>query len=136
MSVSASWRGFRKAGDFIKKGLLAEPKLTFNSACQLAQAGEASEKQVMTLGDSCHSDANVHYISHPRRKVFDQVSGKQHPRKKSSVASTSTCGKCGRQHQKSKCPVEKWKCFSCGKYGHVKKLCKAKGNAAAVDEQT
>ncbi|KAK9727715.1 hypothetical protein QE152_g19025 [Popillia japonica] len=63
---------------------------------ELPQAGEAAEKQVRSLGDSCHSDASVDYISHPRRKVFDQVSGKQHPRKKSSVVSTSTCGKCGR----------------------------------------
>lgn len=144
----------------IQRRLLSETKLTFGNACQLAQAAELAEKQVKTLTDGYGKGGQVNYVNRrpfgsqgnqPQRAKFnDKASGSgkeayynnnagnKNYANSSSSSSGFNCKKCGRKHDKNKCPAVKWKCYACGKFGHVKKLCPLKHNVnstvATLDE--
>jgi len=43
------------------------------------------------------------------------------------------CGKCGRQHEREKCPAYGKTCFKCQKLNHYASCCKSKEDAQVVD---
>lgn len=130
--------------EHIQKKLLAEGELTFTKACQLAQVAEVAEKQVKTLTDTSVSGGQVNSFyrkgNYSKSQTYNKSGSKsgatQAHKGNTSNGKPTKCKKCGRRHDKDHCPAVKWKCYSCNKFGHIKRLCTANQDStvAAVEE--
>nr|CAI5833257.1 unnamed protein product [Callosobruchus analis] len=109
----------------LQRQLLSDDKLSFKIACQRAQAAELAEKQVKDLASS--TDNPIYAVQRYPEKKYN----------KSPVTRVNSgmCKNCGRTHGKDQCPAARWKCFACGKYGHVRSRCLQKSSIGAVQEE-
>nr|CAI5830042.1 unnamed protein product [Callosobruchus analis] len=109
----------------LQRQLLSDDKLSFKTACQRAQAAELAENQVKDLASS--TDNPTHAVQRYPEKKYN----------KSPVTrlNSGMCKNCGRTHGKDQCPAARWKCFACGKYGHVRSRCLQKSSIGAVQEE-
>ena len=101
----------------IQRRLLAEPRLTLDTALGLAQAIEAAAKdssdvQRVTQTQAIPSHINV--LRHSRGP-------KPHP-----TVSDQTCQRCGGSHSPVTCRFKNFTCRYCHKKGHLEKVCRSK----------
>ena len=101
----------------IQRRLLAEPRLTLDTALGLAQAIEAAAKdssdvQRVTQTQAIPSHINV--LRHSRGP-------KPHP-----TVSDQTCQRCGGSHSPVTCRFKTFTCRYCHKKGHLEKVCRSK----------
>ena len=93
-----------------QRRLLAESQLTFGKAFEIAQASELAEKSVKDLQGQSQTDSVQALKLEPAK----------HRKWQSSV-----CSHCGGKHQSSKCRFRDAECYSCGKTGHIAKVCRS-----------
>lgn len=95
----------------IQRRLLAEPKLTLKRALDLALAIEAADKDASDIhkGDSQEGDA-------PLNKVDPKV----------DKVGEINCYRCGGHHYPKSCHFKDAKFYTCGKLGHLSRVCQAK----------
>ena len=93
-----------------QRRLLAESQLTFGKAFEIAQASELAEKSVKDLQGQSQTDSVQALKLEPAK----------HRKWQSSV-----CSHCGGKHQSSKCQFRDAECYSCGKTGHIAKVCRS-----------
>ena len=93
-----------------QRRLLAELQLTFGKAFEIAQASELAEKSVKDLQGQSQTDSVQALKLEPAK----------HRKWQSSV-----CSHCGGKHQSSKCRFRDAECYSCGKTGHIAKVCRS-----------
>ena len=110
--------------DQIQKRLLAELKLTFPRAMELAQSLEAAAKNVREL----HSSQQAVALS---PKEIHQVAPPQQHSQKGDL-SRYRYGKKG--HTAAKCRFKNATCHLCGKVGHLKAVCRS-GEASPPHNQ-
>ena len=58
----------------------------------------------------------------------------QQRRRRPTGCQDGTCGKCGRYHDRGKCPAYGTKCFKCGNMNHFKQFCHSR-NASSSSKQ-
>ena len=100
----------------IQRRLLAEAKLTFTKAFELAQAMEAADRNAKDLEKA----SGIHAVW-TQNKPAGQRRG----------PTTSLCYRCGGPHLASVCRFKDSECHHCGKKGHIAKACRAKAKQAA-----
>ncbi|KAL5506337.1 hypothetical protein EMCRGX_G007955 [Ephydatia muelleri] len=91
--------------------LLAEPKLTFVKALEIAQAAELAEKGARMLQPQLVTEsASVNKIVQPASRP---------------------CYRCGGKHSSDDCKCKDWVYKACGKMGHIARVCRSKGISTA-----
>ena len=100
----------------IQKRLLAEKRLTFAKAMELAQGMEAATKNVRELHSAQQAEVavpnEVHQAGPPQQ---------QSPRR------DALCYRCGKKgHTAAKCRFKNAECHLCGKVGHLKAVCRSR----------
>ena len=100
----------------VQKRLLAEPDLKFKKAFELAQAMETAEQNAREIQGSgpCRSTKGEKHVW----KV------KESPK----PTEETTCYRCGGKHEQMTCRFKEVLCRSCGKKGHIAKVCRSKPN--------
>lgn len=107
----------------IQRRLLAEGNLSFQKAFELAQAFEAAEQDVQKLHEG--SQRQVHSVR-PEQRRQDQYRKPRSSQPSSSVTQPSTpCPRCGGQHWSRLCRFQTAVCHSCGKRGHLRRVCRS-----------
>ena len=100
----------------LQQRLLAEPdNVAFDKALKLAQSFEAAEKDVK---DMQRHDPSGH--------VSAQVNKATHKQQQPPSHKPSSCFRCGANHNPSTCRFKQEQCHSCGKTGHIAKVCRSK----------
>jgi len=112
--------------DGIQKKLLAEPKLTYKRALEIAQGCEEAEK-------------NLREMRAPRRErdpgnfsASKQEAGVHKVMSARTLKATSgtTCYCCGKPgHKITDCKLRDLNCLKCGKKGHLAKVCRGSGTS-------
>ena len=101
--------------------LLAECKLTFEKALEIAQAMEFADRDAKDLQVSSNSPHEcVHKVFHGTQKESKS------PQNNKGQHTRSNCCRCGGKHSPTICKFKLEKCHAWGKLGHVAKLCRAK----------
>ena len=100
--------------------LLQEPSLTYESAFEKAQAMELAAQDVAHMTDS--EPAPVYNI-HNKSGMGKHSTNSSHP-------ATVECYRCGGNHYATKCRFMEATCRTCGKKGHLARVCRssAKGS--------
>ncbi|XP_062570142.1 uncharacterized protein LOC134232211 [Saccostrea cucullata] len=135
----------------VKERLLRDNELTLQKALSMCRANEESQNRLKDLQHEEHVDA-VKYKQSVKASVGNKfpstqkyMKGNVYQPKKQSVSSkpintkSFTCGKCGSQHEKGKCPAFGKKCNRCHKLGHFASKCRTKSihsNELETDEMT
>ena len=101
----------------IQRRLLAEPKLTFAKAMEIAVSMETAQESLTELANAEQNktdDSTVHKLTGG-----------------SSNASTPStkCYRCSGSHAPDKCRYKAMKCHNCGKIGHIQRACRSAPNA-------
>ena len=114
----------------IQKRLLAEPKLTFQQALDLARGLKTAARNIKELKtphgpDAASKTEDVQKISSGR--AYGRVTSS------SNLRPEITCFRCGKPgHYATKCKVSRLVvCHKCNRRGHLKKACKGAGNRRA-----
>ena len=98
----------------LQQRLLAEPdNVPFDKALKIAQSFEVAEK-----------DAKDMKRHDPSDRVSVQVA--THKQQQSPSHKPSLCFICGANHNPSTCRFKQEQCHSCGKTGHIAKVCRSK----------
>ena len=106
----------------IQKRLMAEPKLTYAKALELAQGLEAASKNMQELGTSKEQPTGASGGTSTIHTVVSQVA--------------QECYRCGRAgHNATTCRHKETVCHQCGKRGHLKRACRGKPKAAASGQR-
>ena len=107
----------------IQKRLLAEPKLTYAKAVEIAQTAETASQGLRELRAKPEGDTTTSHSSHS--EVFRTAATAVEP-------SSLTCYRCGRRgHTVAKCRVDKGVvCHHCHKRGHLRRACKSKAKSS------
>ncbi|XP_038069806.1 uncharacterized protein K02A2.6-like [Patiria miniata] len=97
-----------RAGNITKR-LLAEAKLTFKKAIEIATAMEAAAKDAVEFQQQLKPETSVH-----------KFAAKPQP------TSTSTCYRCGKSgHSPNQCHFKDATCHGCNKKGHIRPVCRS-----------
>jgi len=102
---------------------------------QLALTFEAAERESLKRADSSSANSNSVAATtkhkHPKQRAGISASKKPPlPRQSSGTNVTVLCASCGGNHLRSTCKFRNAKCHSCGKHGHIQKVCR--GTAGVV----
>ncbi len=103
--------------DHVQRRLLAEDKLTFKRALEMAQAQETAAKNAQNLQcpGARPGAGEIHRLGH----------GKDTSRGKPAHSPTH-CYRCEKSnHTSDKCRFQNAKCHNCGKVGHIKAACRS-----------
>ena len=116
----------------LRKKLLADSKLTLQTAITIARSHETSGRQALAMNTS-GVDSSVDAVRHSKPKK--EFSKKTEHRSKKNFSHRHECRKCGRKHEIDKCPAANEKCFHCDRTGHFKEFCffKNKGKSRASE---
>lgn len=112
--------------DRIQRRLLAEPKLDFAKALQLALAMESAALDSKKLSISAPAQP-VYYESSP--------STSNAPRQPSTAPSSRfsvVCWRCGGQHYAPSCKFREAVCNFCKKRGHIAKVCRSRSGSSSL----
>ena len=100
----------------IQMRLLSETDLTFTKALQLAMSIESADHDSKVLANKQEAPLPMHYHS-----------GKKSSTKKDSPQFKKiVCVRCGGNHLAPVCKFKEYRCRSCGKVGHLAKVCRSK----------
>lgn len=91
----------------LRQKLLAEENLGLTKTINICKAFEQAQKQVQMMNNMIE-DSGINIIK--KEKYVNQ--------------NTSNCTRCGRQHDKNKCPAFNEICNTCSIRGHFSKMCK------------
>ena len=116
----------------IQRKLLAEDKLTFKKASEIAQAMELAERNTTEL--KAMDSTEVQVVSDKRKvvqhKQMQEISNQPLP-----VGGVKrSCYRCGGQHKPEFCRFRTETCRRCGKIGHIAKKCRSKEVMHQVEE--
>ena len=109
----------------VKERLLREPDLDLNKALQICRASELSKQQVKSIGSA---PSAVHALNKRRVKGYNKskiVKKEEKPFNRRFNASSNKCGKCGKIHEKNKCPAFGRTCHNCQKKNHFSNVCRS-----------
>ena len=104
----------------IQKRLLAEADLTIKRAQEIAQGMESADKSAKDLKGGVGVTGvaeSVNLAAHSN----DLPSGE------SSLEISKPRYRCGRRHDEKRCKFKDTRCHSCGKMGHLARVCKTSG---------
>jgi len=104
--------------DGIQKKLLAEPKLTYKRALEIAQGCEEAEKNLREMrAPRCDCDSDSANFS--KKDTIQKLTSARIP----SGCTCYCCGKPG--HKIIDCKLRDQICHKCGKKGHLAKVCRS-----------
>ena len=103
----------------VQKLLLAEKDLTLDKAMSLAQSVEIAEKGAKDLQTSTGTTTELHKGSHAATPSSKNKS------EKAKDKSKPICYRCGGKHLTTKCHFISEEYHSCGKQGHLAKVCRS-----------
>ena len=103
----------------VQKHLVAEKDLTLDKAVSLAQSVEMAEKGAKDLQTSTWTTAELHKVSR------GATSSSENKSEKAKDKSNPICYHCGGNHLATKCHFISEECHSCGKRGHIAKVCRS-----------
>ena len=112
--------------DSMQRKLLAEDKLTFKKACEIAQAMELAERNTCDL--KAAGSREVQAVSEKHNGVKKKTN--QPP----NIGPKKSCYRCGGQHKAEVCRFRTEKCRKCGKVGHIAKKCRSREMTHQVEE--
>ena len=114
----------------LRKKLLADSKLTLQTAVTIARSHETSGKQALAMNTS-GVDTSVDAVR--QNKPKREFSKKSEHKSNKNFSHRPKCKKCGRKHDMNKCPAVNQKCFNCDSVGHFAEFCysKSKGKRAS-----
>ncbi|XP_061512563.1 uncharacterized protein LOC133393118 [Anopheles gambiae] len=104
----------------LRKRLLKKEDLKFVRACEIARSWEAAQEQNEVMTDR---ERNV--------LAAMQKAAKQQPVNQQRGQQVM-CRRCGKGHDPLNCPARTWKCYVCGKQGHVAKVCRGRSYQRGV----
>ena len=104
----------------IVQRLLQEKDLDLENLISIAESVENSKKDTKHIqGDN--KDVNAARFNGKNKKPFKE---KNQNKPQSQRPSNNTCGRCGNNHEKDKCPAKDQVCSKCNKKGHYQKMCR------------
>ena len=107
----------------VQKRVLAEKELSLDKAVALAQSVEMAEQGAKDL----HSSAISKPTTTPDTDLFKINPGPSTKRQEDNSAKKSkTCYRCGGKHLATQCRFKAEHCHSCGKQGHIAKVCRSR----------
>ena len=115
-------------GERMRRRLFETDKLTLEKAIQMCRTMEATSADLQLWSGT--KEEEVAAITQGAKGKKKQEY-KQPPQKQQSQR--RTCGKCGQQHERAKCPAYGKTCFRCQKLNHNAKFCKSREEAQMVD---
>ena len=92
-----------------QRRLLSEPDLTYKKALDIAQALETAERNVQDLQLSKTGPDRLYLVKGTTQRMQSIV-----------------CYRCGSNHRAAECRYKDLTCHSCGKQGHLSRVCRSK----------
>lgn len=113
----------------LRKKLLTEFGLTFDKACSIARSYEAALNQNKEM--SIQSEVRFARV----QKVSGQQStgGRRGDGQVSNSRGFGPCFRCGRHHNPAMCPARDWKCYTCGRKGHISRYCEGESEQSGSE---
>jgi hypothetical protein len=116
----------------VKQRLLREEALTLDKAVSICRAAETAQQQLKVI-----ASAEVNQVRQANKGGARKPSGHQEnnseKRPENKNAKTEfKCKRCGRSHERNKCPAFNEKCNKCKKKGHFAKFCLTKSKKVQV----
>ncbi|XP_043067118.2 uncharacterized protein [Drosophila bipectinata] len=103
--------GMRDEG--LQRSLLADPELTVQRAMERAVTSEAAAASALSIrGD------NIRRLESSSTESIHGIS--------------SSCAGCGGRHVRKKCPFRNATCHSCGRTGHIRRVCGSNSQAGSA----
>ena len=106
----------------LSKRLQMDPELTLEKAARLVRQSESVGEQQQVLKGQKDSELDVNWMT-SKSKAAQQLNP------------SSSCTRCGNQHEPGKCPAQKVTCFRCHKRGHFKSQCFSLGTSQKVADK-
>ena len=106
----------------LSKRLQMDPELTLEKAARLVRQSESVGEQQQVLKGQKDSELDVNWMT-SKSKAAQQLNP------------SSSCTRCGNQHEPGKCPAQKVTCFRCHKRGHFKSQCFSQGTSQKVADK-
>ena len=103
----------------VQKRLLAEKDLTLDKAVSLAQSVEIAEKGTKDLHLPTEDSLELHKLTQ------GVSSGSESKSREAKHKKGPNCFRCGGRHLATKCRFISVECYSCGKQGHIAKVCRS-----------
>ena len=119
----------------IQHRLLAETTLTFAKAQEIAQAMELAEKDVQSI--QAVTQIPVHKVATPpvpNKHHSTQPATQPTTQPPSGGQTSCQCYYCGGKHAATSRHFKTAQCHSCGKTGHISRVCRSKGANSVMDK--
>ncbi|KAL5488914.1 hypothetical protein EMCRGX_G017932 [Ephydatia muelleri] len=113
--------------EHIQRRLLAEPYLTFKKAQDIAQALESADRNTADLQQQVQAAVPVHALKKSQKPKNDRGSSTSTSKDTTPSRSSPTCYRCGGKHLAPDCWHKESECHTCGKKGHISRVCRSKG---------
>eukprot|EP00731_Ephydatia_muelleri_P001678 Em0001g1678a len=113
--------------EHIQRRLLAEPNLTFKKAQDIAQALESADRNTADLQQQVQAAVPVHALKKSQKPKNDRGSSTSTSKDTAPSRSSPTCYRCGGKHLAPDCRHKESECHTCGKKGHISRVCRSKG---------
>ena len=102
-----------------------EPALTYSRALEIAQGTEEAEKNLREMRGPQHECDTVGAQANSKQDPVHQITGGKQPRRQNL-----TCYCCGSpEHRIAECRFRDKSCQTCGKKGHLAKVCRSSGTS-------